>query len=525
MPSVDTLFINGHILTQNFRNPTASQLGLKGNKIVVVGVDLSMYRAQATRIIDLKGAVMTPGFLDVHTHFLEGGQNLLSVQLRPASSKDEFIEILRNFAVKTPHDTWITGGWWDQQQFPDKAWPRKEWIDAAAPDHFVFVSRHDGHCAVANSKTLALAGITKTTDNPTGGMIVRDSTGEPTGLLKDAAMGLVFRHQPASTPEEDWRYLEAAMNEALRNGITSINDMCYNFDRLRWYEELAKAGKLKVRIRAYAPLLRWDDLKRELDVGFYQDKWFQIGGLKGFSDGSLGSATALMFEDYDNEPGNHGLLDKDFENLAKVREILWDADAHNIQVVIHAIGDKANRLVLDLFAELYEARGKRDRRFRIEHAQHIHPDDQHRFGDQRVVASIQPFHCVDDSRWADALLGDRSRYAFPYRSIHKHGGRLAMGSDWPVAPLNALLGMQSAILRNGWTMAERLDLGTVLHAHTEGAAFAEFSDHYKGHLSPGMLADFVVLKREFLNLGEMDLKEADLIQAVFSDGKLVYGEI
>ena len=525
MPSVETLFINGHILTQNFRNPTASQLGLRGKKIVAVGTDLSMYRAQATQIIDLDGAVLTPGFMDVHTHFPEGGQQLLSVDLRAAFSKSEFIQILADAARTTPIDRWITGGHWDQQQFPDKAMPSKEWLDQAAPDHIVFVNRHDGHSAVANSKALQLAGITAGTPDVPGGVIVKDKHGNPTGLLKDAAMNLVYRLQPPESEEHKRQYLNAAMDEALKQGITSINDMSVDFDRLRWYEGLAKAGELRVRIRVYTPFLRWPDLKRELEKGIYQDEWFQVGGLKGFSDGSLGSSTALMFDDFNNEPGNCGLIDRDFEDLTKVREILWDADAHNIQVAIHAIGDKANRLVLDLFAELYESRGKRDRRYRIEHAQHIHPDDQSRFGDQRVIASVQPYHCVDDSRWAGAILGDRTSQAFPYRSIHKSGGRLAMGSDWPVAPMNAILGMQAAILRNNWIPEERLDLGTALHAYTEGAAFAEFSDHYKGHLSPGMLADMVVLKREFLNLAEVDLKTTDLITAVFSNGKLVHGEI
>jgi len=525
LPGIDTLFINGHILTQNFRNPTASQLGLQGNKIIAVGTDLSMYRIPATRVIDLHGAVVTPGFLDVHTHFLEGGQHLLAVDLRAARNKKEFIQLLSEFAETIPVDQWITGGNWDQQQFTDKAMPHRGWLDEAAPDHFIFVNRYDGHSGVANSKTLKLAGIDRKTPEITGGRIIREKNGTPTGLLKDAAMNLVYRHHPPDSPDVKQRYLEAAMDEAVRQGITSINDMSTDFDRLRWYESLAQDHRLRVRIRAYVPFLQWPDLKKELQTGFYQDEWFQVGGLKGFSDGSLGSATALMFEDYANEPGNHGLTDRDFENLSQVRKILWDADAHNIQVVIHAIGDRANRMVLDLFDELYLARGNRDRRFRIEHAQHVHPDDQPRFARQKVIASVQPYHCVDDSRWADALLGERAGYAYPFRSIVQAGGRLSLGSDWPVAPLNALLGIQAAMTRNNWIPREQLDLATALHAHTLGAAYAEFSDQIKGHLSPGTLADLVILKREVLDLVNVDLSENQLIKAVFCNGELVSGEI
>ena len=520
-PLADKLFHNGIILTQDEDLASTTQFVIRENRIMGIGSDLSAFCDQQTEAIDLQGAIVVPGFIDAHVHLLWGGESLLAIPLHRAASKADFMKLISKFAKQYEPGSWLKGGGWNEHLFAGETLPHKSWLDEAAPGYPMLLHRHDGHSGIASSTALNLAGITGATPDPDGGVIDRDKHGEPTGILRDAAMGLVLSLIPAETEAELINNLDAAQQYLLKNGVTAVGDMIYDLNHFHFLQKMARRGKLKVRVTAYTPLLKWDELKQLLDAGIYEDEWFQFKGLKAFSDGSLGSHTALMLEPYEDTPGSAGLYDTDWEDLALVVKNISEADLRGYQTAVHAIGDRANREVLDVFQTVIKQNGPRDRRFRIEHAQHIHPDDQKRLAELAVIASVQPAHCVDDARYAESLLGKRCEYAYPFKTLMQHGTRLALGSDWPVSPADPVATLHGAIKRADWHSEEALDLKASLKAHTVGAAYAGFREHDMGQLKADHLADFVILDPEFLDLETFDKPPNDLIRAVYVNGQKV----
>jgi len=435
----------------------------------------------------------------------------------------EFARRIAEHAKKVSKGQWITGGTWDHELWGGSPLPSHDWIDAQTQDNPVLVTRYDGHMALANTVALRLAGITRDTPTPAGGTIVKDVAGNPTGLLKDAAMSLVFRVIPPETEEQLLRSIHAAMAEARRFGVTGIHDISSTND-VRAYQRLASRGELSVRMYRLTPIAQWQaPAATGILVGFGND-WIHLGALKGFADGSLGSTTALFYEPYADAPNTSGLLNAMMLPDGNMLKMGSGADKAGLQVAIHAIGDKANRIILDIYADVIKRNGPRaSRRFRIEHAQHIDPDDFETFAKLAVIASVQPYHAIDDGRWAEKRIGhERAKTAYAFRTFLNHGVRLAFGSDWTVAPLNPLLGLCAAVTRatldgknpGGWFPEQRLTLVEALEAYTMGSAYAEFRENQKGSLEAGKLADVVVLDTDLFSISPDKIKDAKVLMTI-----------
>jgi len=515
----EKLYINGIFLTQNQEKDQFSQLATRGKHILSVGNDLSHCVEENTETIDLNGAVVVPGFTDAHVHFLWGGETLLTIPVGNAGSKEEFISIVKKFAQGRSTGAWMKGAGWNEHHFIDGSYPHRSWLDEAAPGHPMLLIRHDGHSGIASTAALEKAGITADTPDPENGVIDRDENGVATGILREAAMELVFKQIPQETEEEMRQCLEASQNYLLARGVTSVGDMVHDINHFYFLQKMARQGELKIRISAYTPILRWEELKGLLKEGVYEDEYFQLKGLKGFSDGSLGSHTALMLEPYEDSPESAGIYDNDWADVSLVKEIIAEADKMGYQTVVHAIGDRAVREVLDIFEEVTEENGPRDRRFRVEHAQHVHPQDQARFDKLKVIASVQPAHCVDDSLYAEKLLGERCSYAYPFQSLLQANAILAYGSDWPVSPADPVATIHNAVHRGGWHTEEAVNLNDSLDAHTRLAAYAGFRDHDLGVLQEGHLADFIILDPDFQHLDSMDEIPTEIVRAVYMNGE------
>ena len=473
-------------------------------------------------MIDLAGRLAVPGFIDNHTHFIDGGFRLASVQLRDAASPEEFARRIEAHARAIGAGAWVTGGGWDEQSWTPCTLPDRNLIDIANP---VFVTRLDMHMGVANAAALKLAGITRDTPDPAGGTIVRDSRGEPTGLLKDAAMRAMYAAIPPRTIEQRVAAARVALREAVRFGVTSLCDMSWSdaFDDLRAYQQLERQGELTAHVYLFTPL---DAYGRLADAGIekcFGGAGLRIGGLKGFADGSLGSSTAAFFEPFEGEPHNRGLEMQALSDGSMARWVA-DADAHNLQIAIHAIGDRANDAVLAIFESRPDVRA---RRFRIEHAQHLDRDLVQRFAKSGVIASMQPYHAVDDGRWADAKIGrERAKFAYAFRSLLDAGAIVTFGSDWSVAPLNPLLGIHAAVTRriadgSTWIPEQRITVEEALRCYTINNAYAMFAEHELGRVAPGYRADIAVLSHDLFTIAPEEIGEVE-VDLTISDGQVVY---
>ncbi len=515
----DKILINGRIWTGDTARPWAEAAAVRDGRIAAVGAtaDIRSLAGPATEVLDSGGGLVLPGFIDSHVHFVNGGFSAAGVQLRGARSRAELVRRIAAKAGSLPKGEWILNGEWDHQLFDPIELPRRDWIDAATPDHPVCVNRLDEHMVLANSLALKLAGVTKATPVPPGGEIVKDAaTGEPTGILKDAAMDLVMSLIPDPSPAQTRRAVEAAMAAAAEKGITSVHDVSGEAG-FPIYQDLLREGKLRTRISFYLPLTAAPSvLAFGLKPAFGNDR-LKFMGLKGFSDGSLGSATAYFFEPYADDPRTSGLLHGQMFPEGIMERRVLAADKAGLQVALHAIGDRANALVLDIFEKTAAAGGPRDRRFRIEHAQHLRPEDAARFGRLRVIASVQPYHLIDDGRWAEKKIGAaRVRMAYPYKSLLDAGATLAFGSDWPVAPMDPVMGIYAAVTRrtldgknpDGWGPGQKIPLEEAIKGYTSNAAFAEFAERDKGLIAPGRLADFVVLDRDLFRIPAEEILEA-----------------
>lgn len=534
--SADLVLLHGKIWTMNPKQPEAEAIATWQGRILAVGSDADVQKLSGpkTQTIDLKGRRVLPGFFDTHVHMLAGGTKLSQVYLKDAKDEVEFGKRLKEFDQKLPKDRWLLGGSWDHDRTFGGQLPTAELIDKYVPDRPVFLNRYDGHQAVVNSKALKLAGITAATPDPAGGVIARKlGSKEPAGVLRNNAMGLVRHLIPTPADAEIAEAIQAALAEVRQNGITSLvdldgSDAATRIKIFRLYQELARSGKLSCRIELRWPLAEWQELARLGVENGFGDDWLRIGGLKGFIDGSLGSSTARFFEPYVHEPGSSGVFVTPPE---KLKELITAADKAGLAVTVHAIGDRGNAELLDVYAQVIKENGPRDRRFRIEHAQHLRPEDCKRFAELGVIASMQPYHIIDDGRWAEGRIGPR-RCASSYanRSLLDAGARVAFGSDWYVAPLSPLLGIDAAVHRRtldgkhpqGWFPEQRISVKESIEAYTATAAYALFAEKDRGRLEAGKLADLVVLSRDILAEAEKEhIAEAEVVLTIVG-GRMVF---
>lgn len=530
-PEADLILRNAKIYTVDANHPHADAVAVLGDRIVAVGADADVagWRGPGTKVIDAGGRLLLPGFNDAHVHFVSGGMQLTNVNLKDASSREEFIRRIAERAKGTAEGEWILGGDWDDQQFTPAVLPTKEWIDAVTPNRPVFLNRYDGHMALANSLALKMAEITSKTPDPPGGTIVRDAQGNPTGVLKDAAMTPVYKIIPSLTHKQRVEIIKRALAHAASVGVTSFQDMNPEFGDMAVYSEMAENKELTARIYAAPIETEWESLAKLGLRRNFGSAYFRTGAIKGFTDGSLGSSTAYFFEPFLDSPGNHGLLSDEMIPIEKIRERLTAADRAGLQICMHAIGDQAISIMLDLFEEIVKAHGKQDRRFRIEHAQHVAPKDFQRFADLRVIASVQPYHAIDDGRWAEKRIGSRIKTTYAFRTFLDHGVKLALGTDWNVAPLNPMETIYAAVTRatldgknpQGWVPEQKLTVAEAVYAYTIGSAYAEFQENEKGSITPGKFADMVILSQDIFSIDPEAIKDVK-VETTIVGGKVVW---
>jgi predicted amidohydrolase YtcJ len=528
----DLVLVNGKIWTVDDRRPEVEAVAILGNRIIAAGSteEIRKWAGANTKVIDLQGKRVTPGFNDSHVHFLDGGMGLASVQLRYARTPEEFRDRIRDFAAKLSKGRWILNGNWDHENWTPPALPTRRLIDAVTPDNPVFINRLDGHMCLANSLALKLAGVTRETPDPPGGTIVRDADGAPTGVLKDAAMNYVTKVIPNPSDEVMAEAIRAALAYAAENGVASVQDMSASPDVFGVYQRLLGNGELTARVYGVQPLSEWARLARVgVRAGFGSDK-LKIGALKGFADGSLGSTTALFFEPYLDAPKTSGLPSDEMFPEGKMLENILGADNAGLQIAVHAIGDRANKTILDMFAEVEKRNGARDRRLRIEHAQHLRPEEIKRFGAERVIASMQPYHAIDDGRWAENRIGpNRAKGTYAFRSLLDAGATLAFGSDWFVAPMEPLMGIYAAVTRRtldgkrpqGWVPEQKITVAEAVRAYTMGSAYASGDEKLKGSIEVGKLADLVVLSADIFKIDPVEIEKTKVMMTIF-DGKVIY---
>lgn len=530
-PAVTLAVVNARVWTGDAASPEAQAIAVNDERIVSVGSNDAVRKLSGgATVIDAHGQMLVPGFIDSHVHFIDGGFRLASVQLRDAKTPDEFTRRIKEFAATVPAGTWIVGGDWDHELWGGEL-PRRDWVDQVAPGNPVWVNRLDGHMSLANSLALKAAGVTRATKDVAGGTIVRDKNGDPTGILKDNAAALVDRVVPPATSEMNDRALAAAMRYVAEQGVTSVHNMG-SWDNLATFARARKSGALKTRLYAVVPLASWERLRdtvaaREYGPDGHGDEWLRVGGLKGFVDGSLGSHTAAFDQPFTDTPKDRGFFVNTPEDLYK-----WisGADKAGLNVMVHAIGDRANRTILDIYERVEKENGPRDRRFRIEHAQHLAASDIARFATLGVIPSMQPYHAIDDGRWAEKVIGpERIKTTYAFRSLIDAKARLAFGSDWFVAPPTPLDGIYAAVTRRtlddrnpgGWVPDQRISVEEALRAYTSSAAYASFDEERTGTLAPGRLADFVLIDRDLRTIPAEEIRNARVMTTVVG-GKVVY---
>lgn len=532
------ILVNGKVWTENPAQPEAHAVALDGGRILAVGDDAAIRKlgGPGTTVIDLHGRLLLPGFNDAHVHFLAGGESLATVQLRTANSPAEFRDRIARFASTLPSGAWLRDGLWDHQRWTPATLPNHQLIDGVTGDHPAFLWRLDGHMALANALAMKLAGVDRNTRDVAGGEIERDKDGNPTGIFKDSATALILRVMPQPTLAEQDESMEAAEREAAAHGVTSVQNMADSPEDegqpevFRAFQRFERRGKLTVRIYEAMQFRDWKNLADAGIIAPFGTPSLRIGNLKAFADGAIGSTTAWMDEPFTSKPGSSGLASRDLLDPAHFYDSLREADKAGLQVSIHAIGDRANRTILDLYARLEKENGPADRRLRIEHAQHLHPADCARFGQLHVIASMQPYHAIDDGRFVESVIGpERIKSSYAWKSILDGGAVLAFGSDWPVAPLDPVMGIYAAVTRrtldgknpNGWIPEQRITVAQAVHAYTMGSAFAEHQEKVKGSIEAGKLADLVALSDDIFSIAPEAIEKTKVDLTIF-DGKIVY---
>ena len=524
MPKADIVITNANIWTGNDQQKKATAIAIAADTIMAIGSkeEIASFKGTTTEIVDINGKFITPGFIDSHVHLLTGGRRLLSVDLRDASTPEEFSKRITDFAKSQPKGEWILEGNWDHTLWGGEL-PRKEWIDELTQDHPVALYRLDGHMVFANSAALAFAGIDKNTPEVEGGIIIRDEDGNPTGILKSNAMNILLDKIPPMPDEQKIKSFKAAMDYFLSNGVTSVHDV----DSTESYETarqfLAK-DELAVRVYSIKPIYKWQQLASKKRV---DNQWVKQGGVKGFVDGSLGSHTAAFHAAYSDHAHDKGFFTFDPKDLY---QWISDADKADLQIMVHAIGDNAIHTLLNIFERIIQENGKKDRRLRIEHAQHLASEDINRFAELCVIASMQPYHAIDDGRWAEEVIGpERIKTTYAFKSLLNAKAMLAFGSDWAVAPASPLYGIYAAVTRrtlddknpDGWVPEQKITVEQALQAYTKDAAYASFEEDIKGTLEVGKLADFVVLSEDITAINPVKIREVEVLQT-YVGGKKVY---
>jgi predicted amidohydrolase YtcJ len=531
-PAANLIVRNAKIWTVDKSLPSAQAVAVIGERIVGVGTntEIDLWRGPNTKVVDAGGKLLLPGFNDAHVHFVSGGMQLENVQLKDAASLQEFARLIGERAKSTAKGEWILGGNWDETRWSPPTLPTKDAIDNVTANVAVFVMRYDGHMGLANSLALSLAGITASTPDPPGGTIVRDAQGNPTGALKDAAMDSMDKVIQPLTQEQRLKVIEHALAHAAQLGVTSVQHMNPDYADIAAYSELRQRGELTARIYA-APLITQVDDQIRIGIRHaFGDSYLRVGALKAYADGSLGSGTAYFFEPFLNQGNNRGLLSDEMHPVSLMRDRMMRADAAGLQLCTHAIGDEAISTILDLYSELVKAHGESDRRLRIEHAQHMAAKDFERFAQLHVIASVQPYHAIDDGRFAESRIGhDRASRTYAFRSFLDHGVRLAFGTDWEVAPLDPMQTIYAAVTRatldgknpGGWFPEQKLTVAEAIEAYTMGSAFAEFQEHEKGSITPGKLADMVLLSDDILSIAPERIKQVKVLRT-FVGGKSIW---
>jgi predicted amidohydrolase YtcJ len=524
-PAAD-LVVYGKIWTGNPQQPWAEAMAISTDTIMAVGsiLEIRKYEGKQTEIISTPAdGMITPGFIDTHTHFVEGGFRLSSVQLRDAKTPAEFINRIKKYASNQEPGTWITGGDWDHENWGGEL-PAKEWIDSVTQNNPVWINRLDGHMSLANSAALKAAGVDEKVKDVAGGTVVRKKN-KLTGVFKDNAEVYVNKVVPIPSEQQQWRALDTAMQYVTSKGVTSAHNM-YGYE-----QALKKANaeqKLITRIYSGRPLSQWKQLKMDLLVSSeIGGKWLKFGVLKGFVDGSLGSHTAAFYKPFTDSPSDSGFMVIGKEEL---RRQIFAADSVGLHVMVHAIGDKAINTLLNIYEEVGKQNGARDRRFRIEHTQHIDPNDIPRLAQLNVIASMQPYHAIDDGRWAEKIIGpERIKTTYAFKSLMDAGVVVSFGSDWFVAPPTPLEGIYAAVTRrtlddknpDGWVPEQKISVEEALKAYTVNAAYASFDEDVKGTLKPGMLADFVVLGKDLTTIDPVEIRNVKILRTVVG-GKTVF---
>jgi len=534
--TADLIIVNAKVWTVDKAHPTAQAVAVLGDRIIAVGsnADVEVLRGRATNVIDAGGKLLLPGFNDAHVHFVVSGTRLDQVQLGDATSVQEFTRRIAERAKITPKGQWIEGGDWDETKWSPPNLPTKDVIDPVTRDTPVFLEHHDGHMALANSVAMRLAGVTAQTPDPPGGTIVRDAQGNPTGALKDAARNVVLKVIPPPSHEQRLRAMKRALERAAELGVTSFQDMndenSDSFLDIRGYGELWQSGELTARVYVAPAISDWE---QQAKVGIrhaFGSSSLRIGATKGYADGSLGSSTAYFFDPYSDDPKNSGLLGEQMHPLSQMRDWMTKADAASLQICTHAIGDRAISTVLDLYADVVKANGGGNRRFRIEHAQHMAEKDFARFAQLDVIASVQPYQAIDDGRWSEGRIGhDRASRTYAFRTFLNHGVHLAFGTDWPYAPLDPLLTIYAAVTRatldgknpNGWFPEQKLTVVEAIEAYTMGSAYAEFQEKGKGSITPGKLADMILLSDDILSIDPAKIRDVKVLKTIVG-GRLVW---
>ncbi len=506
---------NARIWTGDPKNPWADSLTATEDMITRVGnVPADAPVAPGARIVDAKGRLVTPGFIDSHTHLIEAGLRMKSVKLRDAKTKKDFVDRIARFAAGRPEGAWIAGGDWDHENWGGEL-PTRQWIDAVTPKNPVWIQRLDGHMGLANSLALRAAKVVRETPAAPGGTIVRDAKGEPTGVFKDNAMAIVEKAKPGAAAGEVREAAANATKELLRNGVTSAHHMGSNNSDLSVFEAVRADGQLGVRVFVAAPLEQWKPVDK-LTFDGYGDRWIRWGTFKAFLDGSLGSHTAAFDEPYTDSPKDSGFF---VSSPNTIFDQAFTVDARGMFVAVHAIGDRANRVLLSVFEKILQTSNQKAHRFRIEHAQHLHAADIPRMAKANVIASMQPYHLIDDGRWAEKAIGaERAKTSWAFRSMIDAGVTLAFGSDWFVAPPSVMEGIYAAVTRRtldgkhpgGWVPEQKITVEEALRAYTAGGAYAAVEEAYKGVLAPGKLADLAMLSEDIFKIDPARIKDVQV---------------
>jgi predicted amidohydrolase YtcJ len=528
-----TYYTHGRIYTNDPAQPWAEAMAVSDGKISCIGkmdhVLLDCGGGQeGVETVQLKGQFVMPGFNDAHVHLGSAAADELAVPLTGVPSPEEMQKRIAAAVAQHKAGEWITGGGWDHTLWPEKRFPNRQQLDAVAPKNPVILTHISGHVAVANSLALKSAEIDKTTPNPPGGEIERDALGEPTGMLKEyAAMSMVKVRIPDPTAEQRRKGIELVLENVAKNGVTSVQDFS-DWADFQAFQQLKEEGKLTVRITEWLPFnAPLNDLQNMRAQGGASDPWLKTGALKAFTDGAMGSRTAAMLEPYSDDPSTSGILTNDPEKLTA---LAIQRDKAGFQLAFHAIGDRANRIALDVFEAVVKANGPRDRRDRIEHAQIVAPMDFARFAELHVIASMQPSHQTTDMRWAEDRIGrERIQGAYAWATMLKNGVPLAFGTDYNVEPITPFRGLYACVTRerpeggprNGWEPQEKISLDQCIRAYTSGSAYAQFEEGKKGELKPGEYADFVILSSDLSKVPPAQFTKTRVLRTIVG-GRTVY---